>query len=169
MKDLAQTLGDAVVKQVGRVAGRFQERRPLSSDLLETDEEFLVVFDVPGATASDIDVKYEGGAVQVTVDRFREYHEGFEMRFPGRGLSLDGFRRLPDEAIVDAEGARAQLTPDGTLSVFLPKHSGSPETSGDDEPFTDRDEEWAEPPDSDGVASTEGGEDDGESREEDST
>lgn len=160
MKDLAQSLGNAVVEQAGRLAGRFQERRPLSSDLLETDEEFLVVFDVPGATASDIDVRYEGGAVQVTVDRFREYHEGFEMRFPGRGLSLDGYRRLPDEGGVDAEEARAQLSSDGTLSVFLPKRSTSSEASEEDDAFTERDEEWATPPDEEDSESTEGGNED---------
>lgn len=154
MKDLAQSLGNAVFKQVGRVAGRFQERRPLSSDLLETDEEFLVVFDVPGATASDIDVEYEGGAVQVTVDRFREYHEGFDMRFPGRGLSLEGFRRLPDDGVVDAEEARAQLSSDGTLSVFLPKRSTNTEASEEDGPFTDRDEEWAAPPEEESSEAT---------------
>jgi HSP20 family protein len=168
MKELAQSLGDAVVKQVGRVAGRFQERRPLSSDLLETDDEFLVVFDVPGATASDIDVRYEGGAVQVTVDRFREYHEGFEMRFPGRGLSLDGFRHLPEEAVVDADEGRAQLSTDGTLSVFLPKRSSSPETAGNDAPFTDRDEEWAEPPDEEHGGSSADEQSSGEDPEDDS-
>jgi hypothetical protein len=57
----------------------------------------------------------------VRIDRFRKYREGFEMAFPGRGLALDGRAELPDDAVVDAASARAELNDDGTLYVFLPK------------------------------------------------
>jgi len=80
-----------------------------------------VVFDAPGATASDVQVNYDDGAVEVRIDRFREFREGFEMVFPGRGLSLDGRARLPEDAAVDASSARAELRDEGTLYVFLPK------------------------------------------------
>jgi HSP20 family protein len=141
MTDFARSIGNAVIKRVGRVAGRFQEQRPLASDLLESEDEYLVIFDAPGALASDVDVRYEKGAVRVTVDRFRDYHEGYSMRFPGRGLALDGRRRLPEDAIVDAESARARLTSDGTLTVFLPKRDAGLSEVSIEEPSESADPE----------------------------
>lgn len=114
-------IGDAVVDAVGQVASRFQEATPLRSDLLESPDAYLVVFDAPGASITDIQLWYEAGGIEVRVDRFRTYHEGYEMRFPGRGLALEGRAELPDEAIVDLERTRATLNEDGTLHVRLPK------------------------------------------------
>ena len=59
--------------------------------------------------------------MQVRIDRFRDFYEGFEMRFPGRGLSLDGSATLPDDAAVDADDATATLADNGTLRVTIPK------------------------------------------------
>ncbi|HET7324159.1 MAG TPA: Hsp20 family protein, partial [Halococcus sp.] len=42
-----------------------------------------------------------------------------EMRFPGRGLALDGKVKLP--AAVDPENATARLSDTGTLEIELPK------------------------------------------------
>jgi HSP20 family protein len=120
-RDFAEAVGDAVFKRMGRAASRFQEERPLPVDVLESDDEYLVVFDAPGVTTSDIQVNYEDGAVEVRIDRFREFREGFEMAFPGRGLSMDGRAELPFDAAVEADAARAELRDNGTLYVFLPK------------------------------------------------
>jgi HSP20 family protein len=124
-REFAEAVGDAVFTRMGRAASRFQEERPLPVDVLESDDEYLVVFDAPGATASDVQVNYVGGAVEVRVDRFREFRDGFEMVFPGRGLKLDGRAELPEDAVVDADEARAELRDNGALYVFLPK--GEPE------------------------------------------
>lgn len=121
VRELAESVGEAVLRRMGRAASRFQEESPIPVDVLESDDEYLVVFDVPGATASDVQVNYTGAEVQVRVERFREYREGYEMLFPGRGLSLDGRAELPGDALVDAEKARAELREDGTLYVSLPK------------------------------------------------
>ena len=121
IRDIGRSVGSAVVERVGRAASRVQESTPLASDLLESDDAYLVVFDAPGATTSDVQVRYRNGAVLVRIDRFRDYHEGFEMRFPGRGLSLDGRVRLPDDALVDPEHADATLRENGTLEVRIPK------------------------------------------------
>ena len=120
-REFAEAVGGAVVRRVGRATSRFQEETPLAVDVLESDDEYLVVFDAPGATASDVQVNYAGHAVQVRIDRFRQYREGFEMQFPGRGLSMDGEATLPADAVVDAAHAHAELRDDGTLRVFLPK------------------------------------------------
>jgi HSP20 family molecular chaperone IbpA len=120
-RDLAEAVGGAVMRRVGRAASRFQEESPLAVDVLESDDEYLVVFDAPGVTASDVQVNYAGHTVRVRIDRFRKYRESYEMQFPGRGLSLDGEATLPADAVVDAEHSRAELRADGTLYVFLPK------------------------------------------------
>lgn len=121
IREFGRTLGDAVFENAGRAAGRIQERRPLSSDLLESDDAYLAVFDVPGAEAGDVQVRYADGRVEIRVDRFRSFREGFEMRYPGRGLSLSGRVELPDDAIVDAGEASATLRDNGTLEVQVPK------------------------------------------------
>ena len=129
IRELGESIGNTVVETVGRAVGRAQENRPLPVDLLESDDAYLAVFDAPGATASDVQVRFEDGEIQVRVDRFRDFHEGFEMRFPGRGLALDGHVELPEGTAVDPGGATATLTDNGTLQVRVPKVEG---TAGED-------------------------------------
>jgi len=120
-RDIGESVSNAVLQRVGRASARAQEARGLSADVLESDDAYLVVFDAPGAEGTDVQVRFLDGAVEVRVDRFRPFHEGFDMRFPGRGLALDGEVRLPDDAAVDPDGATATLTDRGTLEVHLPK------------------------------------------------
>lgn len=120
---VGRTLGEAVLERVGRTAGRVQEARPLRPDLLEDDEAYLAVFDAPGAAATDVQVRFDDGKVLVRIDRFRDHYEGFEMRYPGRGLSLDGRVRLPRDVPVDPAAATATLRSNGTLEVKVPKVS----------------------------------------------
>ncbi|MCL7418217.1 MAG: Hsp20/alpha crystallin family protein, partial [Halalkalicoccus sp.] len=98
-----------------------QESRPLAVDLLESDDAYLAVFDAPGVSSGDVQVRFSNGEVLVRLERFREFYEGFEMRLPGRGLSLDGHVRLPEGATIDAEAATATLKENGTLHVRIPK------------------------------------------------
>jgi len=121
----ARAVADALVRgtlrQVGRVVGRVQEERPSPADVLESDDAYLVVVDVPGATAEGVDVRYVEDSVVVTVDRAREPHPGFEMQFPGRSDRLSADVELPADAVVEPEAATAELRADGTLYVTLPK------------------------------------------------
>lgn len=98
-----------------------QERRPLSADLLESDDAYLVVFDAPGARGEDVDVTFLDHTVEVSVERFREFYDGHELVFPGRGVSLSGSVDLPRDADVTPEGANATITRNGTLRVEIPK------------------------------------------------
>ncbi len=123
LRDIGRSVGNAVLQRVGRAASKVQESKPLPVDLLESDDAYLVVFDAPGATGSDVQVRYADGAVHVRIDRFRDFYDGFEMVFPGRGLSLDGTADLPADAVVDAEEATATLTESGTLRVRVPKRT----------------------------------------------
>ncbi|MFC4548968.1 Hsp20/alpha crystallin family protein [Halorussus sp. GCM10023401] len=128
LRDIGRSFGSAVLQRVGRAASKVQESKPLPVDLLESDDAYLVIFDAPGATGSDVQVRYADGAVLVRIDRFRDFHEGFEMLFPGRGLSLDGRADLPADAVVDAEEATATLTENGTLHVEVPKRESATES-----------------------------------------
>jgi HSP20 family molecular chaperone IbpA len=121
IREIGESVANTVLERVGRGVSRVQERKPLPHDLLESDDAYLVVFDSPGVQRSDVQVRFLDGEVQLRVDRFREFYEGFEMRFPGRGLSLDGRVRLPDDAAVDANGASATLADNGTLRIRIPK------------------------------------------------
>ncbi|EMA53726.1 MULTISPECIES: Hsp20/alpha crystallin family protein [Halococcus] len=121
IRDVGESVGNAVLDGMGRIAGRTQERRPLPTDILESDDAYLVVFDAPAASSEDVQVRFSEDAVHVRIDRVRDHHEGFEMRAPGRGLALDGQADLPDGAVVDPEAATATLTSTGTLEVRVPK------------------------------------------------
>ncbi|WP_439025543.1 Hsp20/alpha crystallin family protein [Haloarchaeobius sp. DT45] len=133
LRDIGKSVSDSVLKQVGRAASQVQENRPIPVDVLESDDAYLVVFDAPGATQSDVQVRYVDGSVEVRIDRFRQFYEDFEMRVPGRGMSLDGHARLPDDALVNAEDARATLRKNGTLEIEIPKREPEEraEASGD--------------------------------------
>ncbi|GAA0653153.1 Hsp20/alpha crystallin family protein [Salarchaeum japonicum] len=120
-ESVGRSVGNAVLSRLGRAASRVSEETPLPADVLEDEDEYLVVFDAPGAEPGDVQVGYTDGAVEVRVERFRDPQAGFEMRYPGRALSLDGRVELPAGASVDADAARAELV-DGTLRVFLPKN-----------------------------------------------
>lgn len=130
LRDLGESVGEAVLDGVGQASARLQERRPLAADVLESDDAYLVVLDAPGAEHEDVQVRYEGNVVAVRVDRFRDLQEGFEMRVPGRGLSLSGEVDLPEGAHVDIEAAEATLTDNGTVRVRVPKRA--PETVDED-------------------------------------
>ncbi|WP_129114804.1 Hsp20/alpha crystallin family protein [Halegenticoccus tardaugens] len=148
LRELGKSATNAVLERVGRGVSRVQERKPLPYDLLESDDAYLVIFDAPGAAESDVQVRFVDDEVQVRIDRFRDFYEGFEMRFPGRGLALDGVAELPADASVEASEASATLTKNGTLRVRIPKddrgRSVTVEAEEDDETADDGDDEGTE-------------------------
>ena len=145
IREVGESVGRVVLSGIGRASSRVQERRPLPADLLESDDAYLAVFDAPGARAGDVDVRFESGTLTVRIDRFRDLHEDYEMRFPGRGLSLTGSVTFPESADVEAGAADATLTQNGTLEVLIPKRDPDEEeadaTEVDDEAEETADEE----------------------------
>lgn len=133
LNDVRRSISSTLYRQVGRANSRVQEHRSLPVDILEDDDSYLVVFDAPGVETDDVQVRYLDGNVRIQVDRFREFHEGFEMRFPGRGLALGGEAELPDDAIVDPDAATARLTEIGTLNIEIPKEEPHDESEADSE------------------------------------
>ena len=119
--DTGRSVLRQALERVGRGWSRMQERRPLSSDLLESDDAYLVVFDAAGVRGEDVDVTFLDHTVEVRLDRFRDFYDGFDVVFPGRGLTLSGSAELPADADVTPHGANATLTRNGTLQVEIPK------------------------------------------------
>lgn len=138
LREVGESVGEAVLDGVGQASARLQERRPLAADILESDDAYLIVFDAPGTEGEDVQVRYEGNVVAVRVDRFRDFQEEFEMRVPGRGLSLSGEVALPEDTHVDVEAAEATLTDNGTVRVHVPKRA--PETVDEDDAHDTDDE-----------------------------
>lgn len=133
IREVGASIGRTVLDGIGRAASRIHERRALSADLLEGEEAYLIVLDAPGATAEDVAVRFEGNALSVRIDRFREFYDGYEMVFPGRGLALSGDVELPEGAAVDADQAEATLTRTGTLEVSIPKTAEAADSETDTE------------------------------------
>lgn len=121
LRELGESVGKRMLSGAGKVSARVQEERPLGADVLESDDAYLVVFDAPGVEMDDVQVRFEEGSVRVRLDRFRDVHEGYEMVFPGRGLTLEGNAALPEDAAVDPTAAEATLTETGALHVEVPK------------------------------------------------
>ncbi len=125
LKEIGESLPDMLLDRFGRVTSKVQEESPLPADVLESDEAYRVVLDAPGATASDVNVQLTDSTLEVRIDRFRPFNEGFEMVVPGRGLELDGSVPLPTSGIRPDE-ATATLTDHGTLVVEIPKTPTDP-------------------------------------------
>ena len=140
IREVGTSIGRTVLDGIGRAASRLQERKSLPADLLESDDAYLAVFDGPGATAADVSVRFEGNTVSVSIDRFREFYDGYEMLFPGRGLALDGDVTLPEGATVDPDRAEATLTRNGTLEVLIPKVTEGAAEETDEETSIDTDD-----------------------------
>lgn len=121
LREIGESVGKRMLEGAGKVSARVQEERPLGADVLEGDDSYLVVFDAPGVEMEDVQVRFEEGAVHVRLDRFRDVHDGYEMVFPGRGLTLEGRADLPAGAAVDPTSAEATLTDNGALRVEVPK------------------------------------------------
>jgi HSP20 family molecular chaperone IbpA len=125
LRELGESIESTVLDGIGKASASVQERKPLPVDLLESEESFLAVFDAPGIDAPDVAVRFENGVLFVHVDRFREFHDGYEMRLPGRGMSLESDVALPEAASVDPAASTATVTSNGTLRVELPKSESS--------------------------------------------
>jgi HSP20 family protein len=93
------------------------------ADLLESEDAYLLVVDLPGTTAETVDVNATSGRIQVEALREKEVPEGFSYESEERSLFLDADLPVPD----DANPHEAAATVDrGVLELSLPK--GAAET-----------------------------------------
>ena len=87
-------------------------------DVLESDDEYLLVVDVPGVTTDTLDVRVEGQKLVVDARRDKDVPSDFEYRSEERSLFLDVELPLPLDATDTGSSASVES---GVLEVRLPK------------------------------------------------
>lgn len=96
------------------------------ADILESDEAYLLVLDLPGATADTVDVTVENGHLQIEARRQKDVSRDYRFLSEDRSLFLDVDIPLPP----DAAGHEAEGSVDrGTLELHVPKQSAASETT----------------------------------------
>lgn len=94
------------------------------ADLLESDDAYLLVVDLPGATEETVSVDVSDGRLEIEARRDKDVPMEFSYLQEERSLFLDAELPLPP----DATGAGAEATIDrGVLELRLPKREASPE------------------------------------------
>lgn len=96
------------------------------ADLLEREDAYLLVIDLPGATADTVDVQLEDGCLSISARREKSVPRSFEYLTEERSLFLDIEVPLPPDATgTDAAGEIER----GVLELTLPKADGAEETT----------------------------------------
>ena len=88
-------------------------------DILEKDDELLVLADVPGAKADQIDIKFEDGTLGIHADVGPRRDESPQSLLREYGVG-DFHRTFQVSELVDASKISAEYT-DGVLTLHLPK------------------------------------------------
>ena len=88
------------------------------ADLLESEDGYVLVVDLPGATAETTEVLVEDGRIDIEGRREKAVPDGFEYVREDRPLFLDAELPLPNDA--DGAGADAEIDR-GVLEISLPK------------------------------------------------
>lgn len=96
------------------------------ADLLESDEAYLLVLDLPGATADSTEVTVDGGRVSIEARREKRVPSAFQYVREDRSLFLDVQIPLPPDASEDAAEASMER---GVLEIRLPKRDAGSERS----------------------------------------
>ncbi|AGB37809.1 Hsp20/alpha crystallin family protein [Natronococcus occultus] len=93
-------------------------------DLLESDDAYLLVLDVPGATAESVEVTVADGTVVVEARRQKLDDGEYRYLEENRPLLVDLELPLPD----DAAGETAVTVERGVLELTVPKRPSGGET-----------------------------------------
>jgi len=100
------------------------------ADMLESEEVYLLVLDLPGVTADTVDVTIRDGRLAVEARREKSVPTAFRYVTEERSLFLDAELPLPPDATgADAEGEVER----GVLTIRLPK---SVEDGGEEIPVS---------------------------------
>lgn len=98
------------------------------ADLLESDDAYRLVIDLPGVTADNLDLRTDGGRLRIDARREKPYGPGYKYVAEDRSLFLDADLPLPP----DATGEEAIASIDnGVLEVTLPKQTATSGTQID--------------------------------------
>lgn len=96
------------------------------ADLLERDDEYLVVIDLPGATRETTEITAEDTRIRIEARRAKEVPAEFDYLREDRSLFLDLELPLPPDAFGDE--ARATIER-GVLELYVPRRPPVEETS----------------------------------------
>jgi HSP20 family molecular chaperone IbpA len=88
------------------------------ADLFESDDAYLVVIDLPGATAETTEISAETGGVTIEAHRLKNVPAEFRYEREERPVILDADLPVPPDAT--AEDASASIDR-GVLELRLPK------------------------------------------------
>src|SRR6056297_2021900 len=101
------------------------------ADLLESEDAYLLVIDLPGAAAETVSVGISAGRLEIEARREKDLPAEFQYVDEERALFLDAELPLPPDATgAEAEGQMKR----GVLELRLPKAGATPEA---DVPITD--------------------------------
>ncbi|PSP33772.1 molecular chaperone Hsp20 [Halobacteriales archaeon QH_10_67_22] len=96
------------------------------ADVLESDDAYLLVVDMPGVTAETVDVSVDGSRLRIEARRVKDLPPEFDYVEEERSLFLDVELPLPPGVTgADAEGSVER----GVLELRLPKAQPTPETT----------------------------------------
>jgi len=88
-------------------------------DILETDDELLLLVDVPGASPEAIDIEYDRGRLTIAVGVAER--QGPQTQYTHREYGVGEFRRTFQVGKeIDASRMEAEVR-DGVLTLHLPK------------------------------------------------
>lgn len=88
------------------------------ADVLESDDAYRLIVDLPGATSETTDVRVEDGRLRIEARRGKDVPEGFRYVREERSLFLDAELPLPPDAAGDGASASMER---GVLALTLPK------------------------------------------------
>lgn len=91
---------------------------PVAVDLLEREEAYLLIIDLPGATPEDTTVTTSDGMLRIHADRTAYGVEGTTPVHQGRARTIEIELALPPD--VEAEDAEASLA-NGVMELTLPR------------------------------------------------
>ncbi|MFC6757427.1 MULTISPECIES: Hsp20/alpha crystallin family protein [Haloarcula] len=96
------------------------------ADVLESEEGYLLVLDLPGVTADSLEVTVEAGRLVIEGQRSKDVPREFRFVREDRSVFLDVELPLPP----DATGQGAEGTVErGVLELTIPKASAAPSTT----------------------------------------
>ena len=94
------------------------------ADLLESDDAYLLVLDLPGVTADTAEFRVERGRLVVEARRGKDVPAEFRYVTEDRPLFVDAELPLPP----DATGAGASAEADnGVFAIRIPKREAAPQ------------------------------------------
>ena len=99
---------------------------PVFADVLESDDAYLVVLDLPGVDADGLDVSTGAGMVTISASRDVDVPAAFTPVDRRRSSSLEFRLPLPPDAAT--EGAEGSIDR-GVLELTLPKTGSRPSTT----------------------------------------